>query len=45
MISAVSEWFGWKLSLSEIAKGWRAGCIILSVMLNDMALTQNPDKL
>jgi 6-phosphogluconate dehydrogenase len=45
MISAASEQFGWKLSLPEIAKGWRAGCIILSVMLDDMALSQNPDKI
>jgi 6-phosphogluconate dehydrogenase len=45
MISAASEQFSWKLSLPKIAKGWRAGCIILSVMLDDMALTQNPDKI
>ncbi|SMY09395.1 NADP-dependent phosphogluconate dehydrogenase [Flavimaricola marinus] len=37
LISAASDEFGWKLPLPEIAKVWRAGCIIRSTMLNDMA--------
>ena len=37
MITRASEQFGWKLPLPEIAKVWRAGCIIRSVMLDDMA--------
>ena len=46
MIADASAQFGWKLPLPEIAKVWRAGCIIRSVMLNDMAvaLTDTPDK-
>ncbi len=46
MISAASTQFGWKLPLPEIAKVWRAGCIIRSVMLDDMAtaLTEAPDQ-
>ncbi|MDX8351973.1 NADP-dependent phosphogluconate dehydrogenase [Cognatiyoonia sp. IB215182] len=37
MISKASEEFGWALPLPEIAKVWRAGCIIRSAMLDDMA--------
>ncbi len=37
MISAASARFGWALPLPDIAKVWRAGCIIRSAMLNDMA--------
>ena len=46
MISAASGQFGWTLPLPEIAKVWRAGCIIRSVMLDDMAtaLTEAPDQ-
>ena len=46
MISAASDQFGWKLPLPEIAKVWRAGCIIRSVMLDDMAtaLTAAPNQ-
>ncbi|WP_108501342.1 NADP-dependent phosphogluconate dehydrogenase [Paracoccus indicus] len=46
MISGASERFGWTLNLPEIAKVWRAGCIIRSSMLNDMAeaLGENPDR-
>ncbi|MDP0928798.1 NADP-dependent phosphogluconate dehydrogenase [Paracoccus onubensis] len=46
MISAASEKFGWSLPLPEIARVWRAGCIIRSSMLNDMAeaLTEHPDR-
>ncbi len=46
MISAASDSFGWALPLPDIAKVWRAGCIIRSVMLDDMAtaLTTTPDQ-
>ena len=46
MISAASEKFGWSLPLPRIARVWRAGCIIRSAMLNDMAtaLSQNPGR-
>ncbi len=37
MIRGAQEAFGWALPLPEIAKVWRAGCIIRSAMLNDMA--------
>ena len=32
-----SEQYGWKLNLSTIALLWRAGCIIRSAFLNDIA--------
>ncbi|XDB00056.1 NADP-dependent phosphogluconate dehydrogenase [Sulfitobacter sp. LCG007] len=46
MIAAASDQFGWKLPLPEIARVWRAGCIIRSAMLNDMAeaLAEDPDR-
>lgn len=46
MISAASVEFGWRLPLDEIARVWRAGCIIRSTMLNDMAsaLASDPDR-
>ena len=37
MIEAAGREFGWTLDLPEIARVWRAGCIIRSSMLNDMA--------
>ena len=37
LISAASQDFGWSLPLPDIARVWRAGCIIRSSMLNDMA--------
>jgi 6-phosphogluconate dehydrogenase len=37
MLSRASREFGWSLPLPDIAKVWRAGCIIRSNMLNDMA--------
>lgn len=43
MIRAASEEFGWALPLPEIAKVWRAGCIIRSVMLDDMATALGED--
>ncbi|WP_394152390.1 NADP-dependent phosphogluconate dehydrogenase [Loktanella salsilacus] len=46
MISGASDQFGWNLPLPQIAEVWRAGCIIRSVMLDDMAkaLATDPDK-
>ena len=46
MISAASEEFGWALPLPDIAKVWRAGCIIRSAMLDDMAeaLADDPKR-
>ncbi len=46
MIAKASEEFGWALPLPEIAKVWRAGCIIRSAMLDDMAsaLQDDPDQ-
>ncbi|WP_417606490.1 NADP-dependent phosphogluconate dehydrogenase [Primorskyibacter flagellatus] len=37
MIAAASEQYGWSLDLPTIARTWRAGCIIRSAMLDDMA--------
>ena len=37
MISGASASFNWALALPDIARVWRAGCIIRSAMLNDMA--------
>ena len=37
MIAAASVSYGWALDLPAIARVWRAGCIIRSAMLNDMA--------
>ena len=46
MIDAASEQFGWHLPLPDIAKVWRAGCIIRSAMLDDMsdALTEDSKR-
>jgi 6-phosphogluconate dehydrogenase len=46
MVSAAAKQFGWALPLPEIARVWRAGCIIRSAMLNDMAaaLSEFPDR-
>lgn len=37
LLSAASEEFGWNLDLSRIAEIWRAGCIIRSALLDDIA--------
>ncbi len=37
MISAASDRFGWTLDLPEIARVWRAGCIIRSRLLDDLS--------
>ena len=46
MIAGASERFGWTLDLPGIARVWRAGCIIRSAMLNDMAeaLADDPSR-
>ncbi len=37
LLAAASKEFGWSLPLGAIARVWRAGCIIRSAMLDDMA--------
>lgn len=37
MMTAAATDFGWALGMPAIARVWRAGCIIRSAMLNDMA--------
>lgn len=44
MIAKASDQFGWALPLPEIAKVWRAGCIIRSAMLDDMATALSQDS-
>lgn len=45
MLRSASDEHDWNLPLPEIAKVWRAGCIIRSTMLNDMsaALAEHPE--
>lgn len=43
MIAKASESFGWTLPLPQIAMVWRAGCIIRSAMLDDMATALDED--
>lgn len=46
MMTAAGEGFGWALDMPAIARVWRAGCIIRSAMLNDMAqaLAEDPGR-
>jgi 6-phosphogluconate dehydrogenase len=46
MMTAAAGEFGWALDMPAIARVWRAGCIIRSAMLNDMAeaLAQDPAR-
>jgi len=46
MMAAAATSFGWALPMADIARVWRAGCIIRSAMLNDMAaaLTDDPAR-
>lgn len=46
MIAAAAQTFGWAMPLPDIARVWRAGCIIRSAMLNDMAaaLAEDPGR-
>ena len=46
MMAAAAAEFRWALDMPAVARVWRAGCIIRSAMLNDMAtaLAQDPDR-
>jgi 6-phosphogluconate dehydrogenase len=46
LLNGAGAAFDWSLDLPSIARVWRAGCIIRSRMLNDMAdaLTESPDR-
>jgi 6-phosphogluconate dehydrogenase len=46
MMTAAARDFGWALDMPAIARVWRAGCIIRSAMLNDMAtaLAEDPAR-
>jgi 6-phosphogluconate dehydrogenase len=44
MLSSASREFDWNLKLPTVAKVWRAGCIIRSRMLNDMASALSQDS-
>jgi 6-phosphogluconate dehydrogenase len=46
MMTAAAAEFGWALDMPRVARVWRAGCIIRSAMLNDMAeaLGQDPTR-
>ena len=44
MTAAAGPAFGWTLNLPAIARVWRAGCIIRSAMLNDMAAALTEDS-
>ena len=46
MMTAAGAEFGWALDMPAIARVWRAGCIIRSSMLNDMAnaLSEDPAR-
>ncbi len=44
MIATASEAFGWALPSPTIARIWRAGCIIRSAMLDDMAAALERDS-
>ncbi|MEO1701008.1 MAG: NADP-dependent phosphogluconate dehydrogenase [Pseudomonadota bacterium] len=37
MLAAASQSFEWDIKLGDVARVWRAGCIIRSAMLDDMA--------
>jgi 6-phosphogluconate dehydrogenase len=37
VLGAASETYGWSLDLARIAEIWRAGCIIRSALLDDLA--------
>ncbi|GGB33289.1 6-phosphogluconate dehydrogenase, decarboxylating [Roseibium aquae] len=46
LISAAARQYGWAMPVPEIARVWRAGCIIRSALLNDMAsaLEEQPGR-
>ncbi len=43
VMAAASDEFGWQLDLARIAEIWRAGCIIRSALLNDLAAALRRD--
>ena len=43
LLATASKEFGWDLPLAGIARVWRAGCIIRSAMLDDMAQALSGD--
>jgi 6-phosphogluconate dehydrogenase len=45
LLKAASKQYNWNLNLEEIAKGWRAGCIIRAQFLDEIARAykENPD--
>ncbi len=44
MMTTAGAEFGWALDMPAIARVWRAGCIIRSAMLNDMAVALSEDQ-
>ncbi len=44
VLKQASDDFGWDLNLASIARMWRAGCIIRSVFLNDIAAAFEEEK-
>lgn len=42
MLTGAAEEYGWELKLDEIAKLWRAGCIIRAELLNDITKAYAP---
>lgn len=44
MMTAAAGEFGWALDMPRVARVWRAGCIIRSAMLNDMAEALTQDR-
>ncbi len=44
LISKASEAYGWGIDLSEVARVWRAGCIIRSSFLDDVARAFSDEK-
>ena len=43
ILAAASKEFGWSLPMAGIARVWRAGCIIRSALLDDMAQALEDD--
>lgn len=43
LLAAASDEFNWSLDMGDIARVWRAGCIIRSSMLDDMASALSGD--
>ena len=44
ILKAASEHYGWALDLARIAEIWRAGCIIRSALLDDIAAAAHEDS-